>query len=249
METPQGRTIKGLSIAVLICSILALVAALACTALFSAGAGFIAQNANSPEMTKAMNEALEELQEEGGATIDITEIEGAQDLIDAGIIDENGNITPSAATDTAFAGMGFVIVACVLIAIGALLTLIISIITLRRWSKPEKFNTVLVWAIIGAILCLACARWVIMVLFIIMAVKAYQGHPNRQNAYNQYAQFDQATYAGGQPYNQANYAGGQPVNQNAAAGGQPVNQDYFAGGQPTNQYDPNSYTNNQPFNQ
>ena len=185
METTQGKTIKTLSIVILVLSIIAFIAAIACTMIFGAGAAGVAGSMDDPEMQAALDEALSELQAEGSATLDISEFEAdeLQQLIDAGIIDENGNVTSTAAAEGTVAGLGFLAIWFIMIAIGAVITLVISIITLRRWDKPEKFNAVMGWAIAGAVFCLICGRIIILILFVVMAVLAYKGHPSRQNPY------------------------------------------------------------------
>lgn len=89
----------------------------------------------------------------------------------------------------------------------AILSLIAGIIGVRNYGKPEKLGSAFVWAIVGAIASLLSGRFITMILLIISAVYLNKIKNASANPYGQ----AQPVY--GQPYpgQQPGYGYGTPV--------------------------------------
>ena len=170
-----GRTIRGLSIAITVLAGLAIVAAMGMAAL----SGLLAIGLVDDDYGYSSHSGR-------GASISIDDLDlspsDIRELRDLGIDIDDIEISYSdggalAAAIVFFLGLGafggFVV--------GAL-SLVAGILGIIRWQRPDKMQTVFIWAIVAAVFSLLIGRLISLVLLIILAVEAYKYRRDYMNA-------------------------------------------------------------------
>ncbi len=163
----NGKTIRGLGIAITIFAGLSIVLALGLTAL----AGMFAVGLADDDYARYSNSGR-------FSSISIDDLDlspsDIRELRELGIDVDDFEID----IDDAYAFAGLIAILLALGAFGTLvagaLSLVAGILGITRCRRPDKMQAVFVWAIIGAVFCFFVGRIVSLVLLIILAVEAHK---------------------------------------------------------------------------
>ncbi len=226
MLSSDARVVRGLSIANIILSSLAIVG----TILVLAFTAFAVIALNDPSMSSAITGSLDVRDLNGLRSYDITNDEIMS--ISGGLIGIFGGLIG------------------IWLLIGAVVTLIAGIIDLRSCGNNEKLKGAFVWAIVGAVVAFLTGSIITTVLFIVAAVylnklkQAAQPPYGQAGTYGQPMPYGQAAPYGQplppQPYGQA------PQQQPQQPSAQPQPQTQQPSAQPQQAHDPNQNTPDNP---
>ena len=217
MQNSNTRTIRGLSIAVLVLSILAILGAIALVFLLAFTASLIPELVDETWEYALTTEELREFDELG--------------LSEGSIV---------AILQSALGAAGVILF---LFAACCVVCLVASILGLKNYNKVEKLGLVFCWSIAGAICAFCSAQLISAVLLIIMAVlinrvrnearlqatyaqqsMPYTPYGQPQAPYTPYAPYDQAQQAPYAAYTATPGSAAPPYEQTAVFYGQPNGQ-------------------------
>lgn len=149
----HSRAIRGMSIAVLVFSIIGILGALACLIIAGTTGGIAAIGANDALYGGGLN---------GHHYGNGYYLDGSLDSEDAFWIAQIAAIIMGVAL-----GYGIWLLIC------SAVTLVSAVMGMRYFNQPAKLGVVFGWSLAGAIVCFLSGKWITMVLLIITCVFAY----------------------------------------------------------------------------